>query len=289
MPPIVGASGTVSSTYGELMDAGRAESRGSRHLIDPDDGIARSTRPYASGDRSVLPENGSAGSVDAGQLRPNGVRQPCVEVSPRHSRSPSPVIERPIARIRIIGGGLAERPPQPADRRRHRAAGRSQDPVAGDRARKRRCADARNRGGGFPGRSARHHRFDRCRPPNSTPRDPDAMDPGSHLLFSRSCGTPLCLTRQAPETSEGSLGRSHCRSACREPSCLCFAIAPICSGRTCALLNSGGGNTSSKIQLPDPFTGVPRPRARRERQRRRPPARLPTQGSRCCTSTSSNS
>ena len=40
-------------------------------------------------------------------------------------------------------------------------------------------------------------------------------------------------------------------------------------GADLRITNFGGGNTSSKLELPDPFTGKPVQRARRERERRR--------------------
>ena len=74
-------------TYGELMDAAAREP-GFRHLIDPDDAVVRESRRHAGRDRSVLPQNGSARSGHAGRLRAGRVRQPGVEVPPRHPRSP---------------------------------------------------------------------------------------------------------------------------------------------------------------------------------------------------------
>ena len=78
---------------------------GFRHLIDPDDASFANPDDMPRGDRSVLPQNGSARSVDAGRVRARRVRQPGAEVPPRHPRSRSRSSERPIARIRVIGGG----------------------------------------------------------------------------------------------------------------------------------------------------------------------------------------
>ena len=53
----------------------------------------------------------------------------------------------------------------------------------------------------------------------------------------------------------------------------CCAIDRTCSARDLRITNFGGGNTSSKFDLPDPLTGEPTPRAGGEGQRRRSRAR----------------
>ena len=235
--------------YGELMETAGREP-GSVHLIDPDDpsfvrpdDMTSAIDEFAGG-RASRHRPGRAGTENhPGQPRAEGPYRAFGRLEALPARR---------SEIRVIGGGRGM-PAQSIHRRRDRASGHrgpGRSDSAGNIVVQLHATGAAAR---WPN-TRDHHRSFLMKSFDSTGAGGDGTAQAGR--FQQYCELALCLTRPRFVPSSKDLWD--------EPQAAGSAARPVPAryrsnllGADLRITNFGGGNTSSKIDLPDPFTGKP--------------------------------
>ena len=240
-------------------DAGAANDQPPfRSLFDPDHRAFLHPPDMVAAIARVLPRDRSARAADAGRVTParssRASRSSTASSSNRWSELTGIADHRDPHRRRRLAQPAAE----PVHRRRHRPH-RHRRPGRGDRARQHRDADGGDRRRGVAGRGARRSSSDRSRSSASSRSSADRWD-SHYRAFPGLRGADLCLKPRATETtlSARTSGTSRKPRRSRRSPLELLRYRSNLLGADLRITNFGGGNTSSKFELPDPLTGQPR-------------------------------